>query len=177
VNITITDVVAPKVTQAFLHYGASRKISLSALGRSVLSWSGINKVSVVFSEDVQVGGLGTALSMTGLSGSLSPTFAGYNAATRTATWTFAPIGIDRVTLQLSAAGVIDIAGNSMAADYTASFGVLPGDVDGNGIVDSVDVGKAKKTTSGIFADINGDGKINTADSTFVSGQVGNYIKP
>ena len=169
VQVTITDSLAPTVKNIRVHYGPTRYIDLPTT-RSVLPWAGITKISVVFSENIQSGPLAGALTLTSFNGSNLPlTFDSFDASTRTATWNLSSaIGIDRVSLKLDRTDVLDIQGNVLAKDAGRNFVVLPGDFDGNGVVNDVDL-KAIKSRIGKptkfdrFADIDGNGFIDQID--------------
>jgi VCBS repeat-containing protein len=184
VQVNVLDVVAPKVQNVRLHYGAAQSFDIATNSRSVLPWSNVASISIVFSEGVQSVPLGTALSLTRAGGTPVPvTLVGFDAATRTGTWSIdAPIGIDRLTLRLAAVGVSDIAGNPMAADWVKSFGVLPGDYNGDGEVGDADVNAIKSRISKAgqtilrsdqrFADIDGSGIVDQTDLTLATNNKG-----
>ena len=169
VQVTITDNVAPTVKNIRVHYGPTRYIDLPTT-RSILSWAGITKISVGFSENIQSGPLAGALTLTSFNGSNLPlTFDSFDTATNTASWNLgSAIGIDRVTLNLDRTDVLDITGNMLAKDAGRNFVVLPGDFDGNGVVNDADlkgiasrIGQPKKFNR--FADIDGNGFIDQID--------------
>ncbi len=169
VRLTLTDGIAPTVSNIRVHYGPTRYVDLSTT-RSVLPWDGITKISVVFSENIQVGTLANALTLTGFNGFTLPlTFDSFDVATSTASWNLgSAIGINRVSLKLDQTNVLDIAGNVLAKNAGRNFVVLPGDFDGNGVVNDADL-KAitsrigKPTTFDRFADIDGNGFIDLID--------------
>ena len=141
-------------------------MSILARSHTILPLGGITQVSIVFSESVQSIPLGTALTLTGIGGNLGMTFDGFDVATRTGTWTLtSPITIDRVALNLAASGVSDLSGNSLVRNWGRTFGVLPGDYNGNGIVDDADLKAIKAKIGKIdkFADIDGTGIVNQTD--------------
>ncbi|OYP29456.1 beta strand repeat-containing protein [Rhodopirellula sp. MGV] len=77
----------------------------------------------------------------------------------------ATTGIDRLQLNLNAAGVIDLAGNTLADSFSQAINVLPGDGEGSGRVLGNDVGLANLrnfTTFGGAANVRG----NTYDPFF-----------
>jgi hypothetical protein len=167
VTVGVTDAVAPVVQSVHAAYGTGGADFVS-LGRSVLSWANITRFEFVFSEGVTVDP--AALTLTGELGGTVPLTFGFNPATRTATWTTtAGLAIDRYTLRLSGAGVLDGSGNRLSGDWARAFAVLPGDFDGNGIVDDADMAGIQKNFSrpGVpvnrWADVNGDGVVDAAD--------------
>jgi hypothetical protein len=93
----------------------------------------------------------------------------YDVASKTLTVSFDKLLRDRYSLRLSAAGVTDEAGNPMAANWARAFAILPGDFDGNGLVDNRDLFGVRQNYSApgrlyaIFADIDGNGIVNFLD--------------
>jgi len=169
VQVTITDGIAPTVTNIRVYYGPTRYVDLPTT-RPVLPWDGITKISVVFSEDIQSGPLANALTLTGFNGSALPlTFDSFDAATNTASWNLgAAIGNDRISLKIDRTDILDIAGNMLAKDAGRNFVVLPGDFDGNGVVNDIDLKAIKSrigkpNMSNRFADIDGNGFIDQVD--------------
>jgi hypothetical protein len=169
---------------------------------TVLPWTGIDRISVIFSEDVEIDS--DALAVRGvttanyLAGS-SPT---YNASTWTATWQLSqPIGRDRILLDLLATSVRDIEGNDLdgewtdgvssypsgnateGGDFEMRFNVLPGDVDRNGTVGQDDFSDLRTAlfvqvgNSGYdeFRDISGNGKIAVQDWVLLRNQLGQSL--
>jgi Dockerin type I domain len=115
------------------------------------------------------------LVLTGVNNPGGYAFAGfnYNAATFTATWTLsAPLPLDRLTFKLdgtTAAGIKDLtSGNLIGQDVMRTFGILPGDLNGNGLVDATEPDVVKKNIGKRYpsprtADVNGDGVVTQAD--------------
>src|SRR5262249_42959911 len=140
VTVNVTDAIAPIIQGVRLTYGsgASAVVDLASLNRNTLPWANITKFQFVFSEDVSVDP--SALALVGSNvGSLTLTF-GYDPATRTATWTpLTALPIDQFTLRLSGALVKDAALNPLGSNWAKAFAVLPGDFDGNGVVDDADL--------------------------------------
>jgi subtilisin-like proprotein convertase family protein len=170
VTLNVIDGIAPRVTAVRLHYGSGSPsvIDLRSLSRSVLPWANVTSVEFVFSEDVQVAA--GDFTLTGvLGGSYALDFA-YDPVAHTAVWSRATgLPIDRFTLRLSAAAIQDRAGNPLAADWARTFAILPGDLDGNGMVDDKDLAAIKRSYTrpgrpvARFADVNGDGKVDVND--------------
>src|SRR5262245_18289619 len=170
VTLAVTDSTPPRVTAVRLHFGPAGRsvIDLRSLNRNILPWANITGIDFVFSEDVTVA-LGD-LSLTGAQGGPVTLGFSYNPASRTASWTAAGgLPIDRYTLRLSAAAIVDQGGNPLAANWARTFAVLPGDVDGNGIVDDKDLKRIKRSYTkpgkpvAELADVNGDGNVDAAD--------------
>ncbi|HVK07941.1 MAG TPA: ELWxxDGT repeat protein [Gemmataceae bacterium] len=170
VHLTLTDPVAPSVTVVQIRYGLFGVASLAGLGRTVVPWTDVNLVEVAFTEAVVLSG--SSLTLTGPTGAVPLTF---TAGTRSGAWTFAALPAGRYTLRLTGAAVLDVNGNAVAQDYVRSFAVLPGDFDGNGLVDGRDASGIKKKfqknplKANRFADINGDGVVNQADLNVATG--------
>ena len=180
VQVTVVDQIAPTIQAVRLYYGAGSYVNASGLVRGILPWNRLHRISIVFSEGVTVDP--NALSLVGIDGPYSMTFS-YNAATRTATWTpTVAVGNDRVTLRLSAAGVVDSSGNAVPADWARTFGMLAGDFDGNGLVDSRDLTaiKSKFTRPGVvynrFADVDGNGIVNQTDLNMATANKGRRLR-
>ena len=180
VQVNVVDLIAPKIQSVRYYYGPNKYMDASALARGVLPWDRLHRIAIVFSEGVTVNP--NALTLMGIDGAYATTFS-YNAATRTATWT--PIGVvsnDRLTIRLSGAGVTDGSGNAVAADWARTFGLLTGDFDGNGLVDSKDSAavKARFTKPGVllnrFADIDGNGIVNQMDLNKVIANLGRRLR-
>jgi VCBS repeat-containing protein len=175
VSLTLADTAAPKVQAVRVYYGPAASVDLKMLTRSVLSWENITRVDIVFTEAVDVDAGDLTLAALG-GGSVTTTFGGFNATTRTATWTFGALAKDRYSLRLSGT-VQDLAGNALGADWARSFAVLPGDFDGNGVVNATDVSgvKGQKGKANANADINGDGVVNDADTARVTANLGQRL--
>lgn len=138
-----------------------------------LPWTGLNRISIRFTEPVVVeqddlqilGSNATPL------GSRSFT---YNPETRTASWVIAALpAVQRIELRLD--GVTDAANNALGS-YVNRFNALAGDVNGNGVVNAIDLGqvRARQLTTtatpdtapipySAFHDANGTGNINAVD--------------
>jgi uncharacterized delta-60 repeat protein len=181
-TIHVTDITRPVAREVRLYY-APRRYEILTDRATVFGWSNIRKVEVVFSENVSV--QQNDLFLTGLAGAYTFSGFAYNATTFTATWTLAqPIGIDRLNFTLdgtSPTGVVDAtAGNNLGADVVRRFGVLPGDLDGNGIVTLTEATTVKKNIGKRYpsprtVDINGDGTVTNADYLIAKANVGKRI--
>jgi Calx-beta domain/Dockerin type I domain len=113
----------------------------------------------------------------------SPVSVSYDAATQTATFTFAagftfPNGNYRATL--SGPGVTDAAGNAMAGDHVFDFFFLTGDVNRDRFVNGTDFailagnfGKTGMTYA--QGDLNGDGNVNGSDFALLAGNFGRAV--
>jgi hypothetical protein len=182
VNVTVADTAAPTVSQVRLYYGPNRYEVLTDR-IPILAWSRITKIALVFSQPVSVDQ--ADLTLTGLTGTYAFSGFTYAAATRTATWTLAaPLPIDRFTLQLDGTSPTGVRGNPngllMGTDLIRKFAVLPGDLDGNGIVTALEADTVKRNIgrrypNPVNADINGDGTVTNADYLIVKANIGKRI--
>lgn len=91
-------------------------------------------------------------------------------------------GRGQYRLTLRASDVTDLAGNSMPADYTFDFAMLPGDADHNGVVDILDFnilaanfGLSGKTTSEGNYDFSPDGTISITDFNILAANFGDRL--
>jgi hypothetical protein len=63
---------------------------------------------------------------------------------------------------------------------TQAFNVLPGDFNGDGVVSAADMVGVNNATKGVYdiwADMNGDGKVDSNDVKLVKGKVGTSLPP
>ncbi|HEX8201776.1 MAG TPA: MBG domain-containing protein, partial [Isosphaeraceae bacterium] len=171
--------VHPKVLDVRVRWG-SKSMSLIGLNR-VLPFVNITAVDVVFSDDVTVGNGNLALtSTTAAARTYGFTEFRFNPNTDTASWTLpTALGIDRLMLALDTRF-------GAQADPTISvwntigpvrFGVLPGDIDGNGQVNNQDVGLYKKPPASLllWLDVDGDGDVDKADEDAVRRRTGTRL--
>ena len=122
-----------------------------------LPWSGLNVISVRFSEAVTV--RQRDLTITGVNRA-EYEFADfqYDVSSRTATWTLSvPIGTDKILLDLSDA-VHDGEGNPIDGDWTDRFSAFP---SGDGVLESSDDFRFRFDVA--IGDGNGDGMISRGD--------------
>jgi hypothetical protein len=158
-----------------------------------LPWINLNQVSITFNEAVNV-----AQGDLSVSGVSQPSYAiggfSYNAATFTATWTFAaPLGDDRLQLDLAATGANAVTSTSGIAldgtwnngvsafpsgagapgtDFKYDLNVLPGDaVQTGGPVNVLELVKVRNAQTAMpgdaqyspFYDLDGSGSITVLD--------------
>jgi hypothetical protein len=171
--------VHPKVVDVRVSWG-SQSMSILGLTRN-LPFININAIDVIFSDDVSVDQ--ADLTLTG-DKIYSPGGFSYNPATHTARWTLPDaLGMDKlsITLDGDAAGHdgIRAAGGIYLGAYTAGFSVLPGDFNGDNTVNSQDLVAVRNGILGIldqgldvWADLDGDGKIDVNDYTTAKKYVG-----
>jgi len=122
-----------------------------------LPWSGLDTVSVRFSEHVTV--RQNDLTITGVNLAVYE-FAAfqYDVSSKTATWTLkSPIGTDKLLLDLSDA-VHDGEGNPIDGDWQNGGSAFP---SGDGVLESSDDFRFRINVA--IADGNGDGRLSRAD--------------
>jgi hypothetical protein len=140
-----------------------------------LPWTNLNRVSVTFTNAIEKAGGGTLTAddfdLVGVNQADYNTLVtgfSYNAATRTATFTFSQaIPADKLLVHIDAGGVQDAAGHVQLGQYDFRFDVLPGDADRTGAVLGSDVGQVRlkqfaqlmDANYSIFHDIDGSGAI------------------
>jgi hypothetical protein len=152
-----------------------------------MPWTNLNQVRVRFSREVAVSAEALLVE-----GAVVPSYADlpsrftYEPATFTATWSLAaPLKLDRVRVSLH--GVVDLAGNAVA-DVSLPLSVVPGDADGNGRVNALDLLRVRALllhraagTSGnaawLFSDVNADGRIAANDFTGVRTRLYSALGP
>jgi hypothetical protein len=172
--------VSPKVMDTRVDFGTS-SMSLIGLTRD-LPFINIKAIDVIFSDNVNV-----SSSMLQLLGVNVPNYSfsgfSYNASTFDATWNLAsPIGVDRLTLGLTGETAPPTAGTGppiAAQTFTNNFAVLPGDVNGDGVVtiaDAVTVGNdIESNTYSVWADVDGSGKVAHKDLKDVRRRLGSHL--
>jgi len=139
---------------------------LTADAATVLPWAGIDQVSVTYGPNINV--IPLLVPLSGIAGIDYTDGAETEQVGDTVTWTLAtPIAIDRLTVTLS----------PLAADL--AFGVLPGDVTGDGQVDIRDLSairgsllmSADDEAYLVRADLNADGIVNLRDVQLLRGSM------
>lgn len=138
----------PTPTAVRAHWGVrSRALSPG----DIVSSPVIDRLSVTFSSDADV--YFSSLEIWNEQSAVPLTTMDYDAVARTATWsTLAPLAPGRYTVELDGRPI-------------ASFGVLPGDLSGNGFVDSADFSSLRTLFGGTsaLADLDGDGDVDSGD--------------
>ena len=166
-------------------------LSVGATQLRTLAWTNINQVSIRFSEDVAVAQ--GDLSFWGVT-TPSVTVSGfsYDSVLHLATWTLQSAGLGRDKWLIEVADTVaDTAGNALDGDWMTEvstfaagsgngvaggrflfrFNVLPGDIDGNNLVQSSDLinvrnGQFKTTTTAGYnyrLDLNANGSVQSND--------------
>jgi len=171
---------------------------------ATLPWNNIDKIRIQFSEDVIVHKSDLSISGVNLSSYEVSSFI-YDPQTYFATWTLAnPLTKDRILLDLDGDGIDPVTnltgarldGNWLnnsatyasgdgneGGDFEFAFNVLPGDGNNSNQVTVSDYVSANAlsgkttTSSGYNAkfDFDGSGQINSSDSLFVLGRIGNAL--
>jgi hypothetical protein len=164
------DAVAPTITQFDVVFGADN-LTYNLIGstRYDLPWQ-ITGIKIVFNEPITTANVNslTGLSATGLTG----------LGTNTLTWSIGTITKGTFSTSLLNTGVNaleDAEGNTLASPFTENFKVLYGDFLGTGVVSSADmlgVYDAMSQPYNIFADLNGDGVVNTTDVQVARSRIG-----
>ena len=193
----------------FLNYLASHNLGSSTLGYLLssgagqlraLPWNNVNKISIKFSENVNVDQ--AAMAIVGVNvGTYAVSGFTYDSVNYAATWTLAsPIGRDKLLLNLASRAVTNAAGNPLDGEWTDGssttsgngtaggnfqfrLNVLPGDVDNSGGVLSLDVNAIQNavgsgTTRGaysVYLDIDGSGTILSLDVNLAQSLVGGRL--
>jgi hypothetical protein len=137
-----------------------------------------NRITFTFSEDVSSSLASADLQV--LPG-IDATYAGYDESTDTATFNLAtPLASDDYQANLQGAGVKDIAGNAMSADFAFPFYFLFGDADHSRAVDSTDfnVLAANFGASGVTyagGDFNYSGSVDSLDFNVLAANFGSSL--
>ncbi len=177
VNSTLT--VQPKVLDVRVDYG-SKSMSLIGLSRD-LPFVNIKAIDVIFSDNVNIAG--SMLQLTGVNlANYSLSLSNYNAKTFDATWTLpSAIGVDHLMLALdgeTAAPVFGTGPDIAANPFSNTFAVLPGDINGDGVVTASDLSlavQAMSQTYNVWADLEGSGVITITDAQDVRKHMGTHL--
>jgi hypothetical protein len=171
--------VHPKVVDVRVRYG-SQTMSLIGLNRD-LPFTTISAVDVIFSDNVNVN-LGQ-LSLTGVNvPNYNLSGVSYNPNTNDATWALpTALGVDRLMMTLAG---VSFAGDPTisAKPFGAKFAVLPGDFNGDGVVNSADMVGVRNEMQGTgdptlmgWADLDGDGTVDINDYNAVRRNLGKRL--
>ena len=183
--VTLTVTPAPMVMHMFVLYGNGMSYDLLNSTRLDVPWQ-ITGIQAVFSTPVT----GDIDSLTGFSN--VNLFAG--SGTNTLTWTFStPLADADLTAQLlgtgadaiTGSGGVALAGSSNGAsgtNFSQTVKVLYGDVNGDGVVNALDMAEIQARILGqsvsiadMFLDVNGFGVIDSSDLTSVSNRSGHTL--
>ncbi len=174
--------VHPKVTDVDVQWG-KQTMSIMNLHRD-LPFTDITAIDIIFSDNVTVSK--SDLTLTGVSIPLySLKGFQYNPATYEATWTLpTALGIDQLMIALdgtSPSGVHTATSDiALQSNLGLGFSVLPGDVDGDGVVtvlDAVDVLNeiAANQQYSVWDDVVGDGVVDMNDYLAVRTRIGTKL--
>jgi hypothetical protein len=165
--------------------GDARGISLPLGGSApVMPWSNVDRVSMKFSEDVNVAPTDLRINGANVAAGDIASFA-YDFATFTATWTLAqPLAGGRTAISLDPT-LDDLAKNLISGGTSSVAPVLSGDVDGSG---GVTIDDFRSNFAAQFKgagqpgysprhDVNGDGAISIVDWATIRRQIGNVLPP
>jgi len=163
-------------SEFFTQLGGSGYDITAPIVTPLLSTSGIDQITILFSEDVVVGQDDLTLTSV-VSGELIATGFDYNAIAKSATWTYSElVQPDRLNLLVSDA-IQTAAGVPLAAQKNYSFNVLVGDSTGDGEVDIKDLQALRAAlltgpgdlNYSVAADYNGSGLVDVRDIQILRG--------
>jgi len=171
VNLTVNSAVSagPTVVSYNVICGTACTYNMIGSTRNRLPWQ-VTAIKVVFSQAI------TSANINSLTGVTATGFSGLG--TTTLTWTVAAITNSHGSLStaLATAGpnAIQSANGALTGSNTsASIKVLEGDINDDGIVNSLDLTLANNGRSALYSiynDVNGDGTVNTTDMLVVKNQ-------
>jgi hypothetical protein len=171
--------VHPTILDVRVEWG-SQSMSILGLNRD-LPFTTIKAIDVIFSDDITVS-IGQ-LSLTGVNVP-SYGFSGfhYDPSTDKATWTLpSALGVDRLMMALDGATFATDSTIS-AKSFAANLAVLPGDFNGDGVVNSQDFVGVRNEVQGTgdpsligWADLDGDGDVDLNDYRVVRKYIGRHI--
>jgi hypothetical protein len=148
-----------------------------------LPFSDITKFAVEFSGDVNISGTGLTLTSTVMGGpTYAPSLSTSGTGVTSATWTLpTAIGVDRLMLALEDMDITSVSGAlSLYGTTSKAFSVLPGDVNGDGVVNSADVTAAINEIGAaydVWADVTGTGTVTTNDAKVARTKIGTQLPP
>jgi hypothetical protein len=172
---TLTVNAIPTVVSFSVLWGA-KSYNVIGTSRNRLPWQ-ITGIQVVFSAPIASGNLnslsGTGVTPTGFSG----------LGTNTLTWTISPLALGNFPATLAGSGanaLKDTAGTALAggAGFSQNLKILYGDFNDNGVVnlqDQVLEAAATSAPYNIFADMDGDGVVSSADCLLVRSRSGSSL--
>jgi hypothetical protein len=170
--VTVTDSQGAEGTAFFVVTVAADTTPPAVADGQFLYQAAPRRVAVRFSEDVSASLQADDLTVRNLTtGADLPAGAAtlsWDAATLTATWTFASLADANYRATLHAAGVSDRSNNAMAQDYVLDFFVLAGDANRDRVVNFADLlalARNYNTSGRAWADgdFTGDGVVNFND--------------
>ncbi len=180
-TVSATLNVHPKVADILVKWGSETR-SILNLNRD-LPFVDITGLEVKFTDPVNITGSGLSLTSTAGGPKYSPTNNGSSSSTSDVTWTLpTAIGVDRLMLQLDQANIVASAASTLTllGLNSESFSVLPGDVNGDGVVNSQDMATVQGEILGVipstvWADVDGNGKVDITDYNYVRKWLGSKL--
>jgi hypothetical protein len=160
------------------HGEAGYAVAGDATGQLVLPWRGVDRVHVRFDGEVSVETSDLELHGANVAAySFSEFF--YDGNSFTATWRLAePITADNL-LAIVNGDIEDLAGLPLAGDLLLRFGVLPGDVNRDGLVSRADIAASLPEFADTMGagydplhDLTGDGVVNILDAVAIRDAIG-----
>jgi hypothetical protein len=179
-NLVPTTVkVHPKMTDVIVKWG-TKSLSILNSNRD-LPFFGINGIEVKFSDPVNITGTGLSLTSTTGGPGYFPSRLGSGLDTADVSWALPKaIDIDNLLASLDAANIGAAIDPSIKlfGSATKAFSVLPGDFSGDRNVASDDMTAINNATVlpyNIFADVNGDGKVDINDVKAARSRIGKKL--
>jgi Dockerin type I domain len=162
-------------TQSATLQTASDGLRLLPAGRNTdLPWLGIDRLQITLSQPATLSA--ADVTVTSSSGTnYGPVTVSGSGTSYTVTLAQPINAADRVTITI---------GSDLIASYTRRLDVLPGDINGDGVVNSQDMVGIRNEMLGlmgamptIFGDINGDGVVDINDYNAVRVRIGTTLPP
>lgn len=156
----------------------------ASAGQVIRNAPNFGKLSVTFNETIAPALLLSKLSVSAVGGApqtLVPSAVVQDAVTKVAVYSFATPFSDRnYRATLTASGLLDAAGNQMAANYVFDFFLLAADTNLDRTVDHLDFNALHANFGGINklwaqGDCNGDGKVNFLDFQILERNFGKSV--
>jgi hypothetical protein len=174
--------VHPAVVDVLVQWG-SRTMSVLGINRD-LPFTTITAIDIVFSDNVVVSKSDLSLSGTSTKNYVFSGFS-YNAAKNEGTWALpSALGIDHLMLALDGTSPVGVHTSSpvisLLNNDTQKFAVLPGDFNGDGIVNSQDTVAIRNeilgiTPATIWGDLDGTDTVDLQDYLAAQKRLGTHL--